>query len=111
MFHVPEKFRVLPEEPYYENNGVFRVPVEGVILQVIASDGMGWEHVSVSLRKRTPLWEEMCAVKNLFWDTDDLVIQFHPDQDTYKNLHPHCLHLWRKYDSNDYCERPPLVLV
>lgn len=29
-------------------------------LNVVWSFGGGWEHVSVSLRKRTPTWEEMC---------------------------------------------------
>jgi hypothetical protein len=38
------------------NNGAFRVPGG---LRVIASDGEGWDHVSVSLPDRCPTWEEM----------------------------------------------------
>jgi hypothetical protein len=27
-----------------------------------------WKHVSVSTRRRVPNWQEMCFVKDLFWD-------------------------------------------
>lgn len=55
----------------------------GTDLKVIACDGTdaearGWEHVSVSVRHRTPNWTEMCWVKDLFWEDDETVIQFHP---------------------------------
>lgn len=64
-------------------------------------DGAQWEHVSVaymdSLRK-TPTWEEMCAVKDIFWREDEEVHQIHPKAQDYvhgvgnmKNV----LHLWR----------------
>ena len=44
----------------YGNNGAFRVPIGGnKSAFVIASDGMGWDHVSVSLKKRCPIWSEM----------------------------------------------------
>jgi len=33
---------------------------------VIASDGMDWEHVSVSLPNRTPNWREMGLSKIYF---------------------------------------------
>ncbi len=56
----------------------------------------GWEHVSVSTRRRTPNWIEMCFVKDLFWTEDECVIQFHPPRSEYVNNHPNCLHLWRQ---------------
>jgi hypothetical protein len=37
----------------------------------------------------------MCYIKDLFWDKDDCVIQYHPAQSEYVNLHKHTLHLWR----------------
>ena len=64
-------------------------------LDVIFSDGLGWEHVSVSTRGRCPNWPEMCLVKNLFWSPEDCVIQYHPPEAEYVNDHPYCLHLWR----------------
>ena len=62
---------------------------------MIAYDGQGWEHVSVSLSHRTPNWREMCFIKDLFWDEEDVVIQYHPKKSEYVNLHNNYLHLWR----------------
>jgi hypothetical protein len=84
-------------------NGVFSMKSGDVFLYCVASDGMGWEHVSVSLResprlgsiKRCPTWEEMCLVKNRFWDKDDTVMQLHPPECDYVNQQPYCLHLWK----------------
>lgn len=110
MMHVPEQFR-LPEfsDASYGNNGMFLVPFETFEFQVIASDGEGWEHVSVSLRNRTPNWREMCFIKDLFWDEEDCVVQFHPPKSAYVNNHEHCLHLWRPIRAE--VPQPPSILV
>jgi hypothetical protein len=68
----------------------------------------GWEHVSISTRRRPPNWQEMCFVKDLFWSEDECVIQFHPPRSEYVNNHPHCLHLWRHIDGH---KLPPSILV
>ena len=110
MFRVPEKFRIktgpLGSTKAYGNNGAFQLTVD---LFAIASDGEGWEHVSVSRKDRTPTWEEMCTVKNLFWEDEDVVIQFHPAKSQYINNHPYCLHLWRRADAQ--YDLPPSCLV
>src|SRR5262245_7855102 len=88
------------EGPYGTQRGVagaYRLKRNGVELLIIASDGMGWEHVSVSTEFRPPLWEEMCWVKDLFWGEDECVLQYHPPRTQYVNVHPHCLHLWKPY--------------
>lgn len=83
------------------------------ILQVIVSDGAltEWEHVSICIpdRKRCPTWEEMCYIKDLFWDAHETVLQFHPKETDYINQHPFVLHLWRKV-GEDF-ELPPINLV
>lgn len=79
-------------------NGVFMVRRKGIVLRMIASDGDGWEHVSVSTTTRCPTWEEMCFVKGLFFTPDEAVIQYHPPEEEYVNNHPYCLHLWRPTD-------------
>jgi hypothetical protein len=101
MFHAPEKHRIrtgrFRSGPRDGNNGAFWIrslKLERPLL-VIASDGLGWEHVSVSLPERTPTWEEMAFVKALFWDPEDAVMELHPPRSQYINNHPHCLHLWR----------------
>ncbi len=83
-------------------NGAFGFAVTGEAKLVfcIASDGMGWQHVSVSFgpNRKTPSWEIMCKVKELFFEPEDCVIQLHPPESTYVNNHPGCLHLWRCTD-------------
>jgi hypothetical protein len=104
MFRTPERSRVIESavdlmgDP---TNGRFEVEsVEpGWSLLIIASDGDGWEHVSVHARRgqqtRTPTWKEMTFVKSLFWEDEDVVVQFHPRRSEYVNTHPNVLHLWR----------------
>lgn len=81
---------------------------------MIACDGdeTGWEHVSVSLPespKKCPSWDEMCIVKKLFWDDDECVVQFHPQESEYVNIHPGVLHLW-KFVSSTF-PTPPRICV
>jgi len=99
----------LGKSPPGENYGFFIVEICGVELWVIASDGFGWDHVSVSCDNRCPTWDEMCFVKELFFGDDETVIQFHPKMSKYINQMPFCLHLWKRQGS-DY-ELPPAKLI
>lgn len=98
----------------YGFNGAFgfNVPGEARLVCCIASDGLGWQHVSVSFGKnhKTPSWEVMCAVKALFWDDEDVVIQLHPEKSKWINNHPGCLHLWRCTDGREQ-PLPPSMMV
>lgn len=97
------------------NNGCFisASPEPGWALFFIASDGLGWEHVSVHARRgertRTPTWKEMAFIKRLCLDAEDVVMQLHPRESEYVNLHPHCLHLWRPTGAE--IPTPPALLV
>ena len=98
-FHVPEKYRFEPKgmPKGDDHNGCFVIPLKhSQQVMVIASNGMGWEHVSVSRRDRCPTWSEMCQIKDMFWDATDCVVQYHPPHSEYVNNHPNCLHLWRQ---------------
>ena len=73
---------------------------EPAMLKIICSDGKdekaeNFEHVSVSLRNRTPTWAEMVWVKNQFWLPEEACFQLHPAVKDYVNHHPYCLHIWR----------------
>lgn len=125
----PEKFRITPEIAHrvrvplqlastheHGGNGVFFVPYIGNILRVIASDGQDappelpkWEHVSVSLPNRCPTWDEMCFIKDMFFEPEEAVMQLHPRQSEYVNCHPHTLHLWRPVDVA--IPEPPAIYV
>jgi hypothetical protein len=92
------------------NNGQFLIPLSSLVDRIWAlcmvSDGEGWEHVSVSVYRsdtirgrtaldRCPTWEEMCQVKDLFWQPEEATVQFHPRRSQYRNLHQYVLHIWR----------------
>ena len=80
-----------------ETCGAFLVPspIDRAPMRVIASSGFGWDHVSVSRRNRCPNWQEMEHVKRLFFNDDEVAVQYHVAVANHINLHPHCLHLWR----------------
>jgi hypothetical protein len=112
-FRVPELARLIagpmgtpPNSGLY---GAFVVssPEPGWTLALICDDGtnadvpesLGWEHVSVNAirgkQSRPPSWKEMAFVKDLCWEDEDVVVQYHPRRSEYVNAHPHVLHLWR----------------
>lgn len=110
--HAREQSGAYASLPYSGPNGRFRIECNGVMLLVLASNGMGWEHVSVSVltgKKRCPTWEEMVFIKDLFWDPEEIVVQFHPRHSMYVNFHPYVLHLWRE-TGKDF-NAPPSILV
>lgn len=109
MKKAPEEFRLqkhplLSSDSSYGNNGFFIFPhprIDKYSINCQVSDGLGWEHVSVtissSIRKvdRCPTWGEMCWVKAQFWTGEEAVMQLHPPEGGYVNQHHLCLHLWR----------------
>lgn len=103
MFKLPEQYRKksgpMASDSSHENNGMCEIHRGRTTLFAMCSDGMGWQHVSVSCisegKDRTPTWAEMCYIKDLFWTKDECVIQYHPAESEYINMHKHCLHLWK----------------
>lgn len=94
-------------------NGAFKVYVSGRSFFCIASSGGGWEHISISpcnrKRQTCPTWDEMCAIKDLFFEPEETVVQYHPPKSDYVNMHPYCLHLWRSTEIE--MPRPPAIFV
>jgi hypothetical protein len=88
----PEKYRIAGDEG---QDGAFVIPYEGRGLRIIASTGMEWDHVSVSLLTRCPNWKEMSFIKDIFWNDSQTVMQLHVPKKDHINYHPFCLHLWR----------------
>lgn len=114
-FRVPNEHRIrcghYGSSNSYGNNGAFRVPARPgkPPFFVIASDQMGWDHVSVSLPDRCPTWQEMCRIKDLFWADGDAVMQLHPPRADWVNNHRFCLHLWRPQGTS--IPLPPSIMV
>ena len=51
----------------------------------IFSTGCGFEHLSVSTTDRCPTWGEMCYMKDIFWNDDEICMQLHPKKEEYVN--------------------------
>lgn len=104
----------MPSSPSDGFNGEFIFPIAGEARSVhcIASDGFGWQHVSVSfgISTATPSWDLMCKVKDLFWEEEDVVVQFHPKKSEYVNIHQGCLRMWRCTDGREH-PTPPHWMV
>lgn len=117
--HTLDKFRCSEtEQSFYgyhgdNGNGCFKVLVNGRSFFVIASNGGGREHVSVSPRNKKrntyPTWEEMCEIKDMFFEPEEVVLQYHPPKSDYVNNYPFCLHLWRPINAE--IPMPPRAFV
>ncbi len=60
----------------------------------------GMEHVSIeAISRRLPTWNEMCEVKDIFWNDEEEVVQIHPKKSEYVNI-TEALHLWRPIDGD-----------
>lgn len=105
---VPECYLSTEAEGF---NGVFRFMLDGKQIRCLASDGMGRRHVSVSIEydRRCPTWDIMCKIKDLFWEPEDCVVQYHPTKSQYVNMHKSCLHLWQP--TEEKLPQPPSIMV
>lgn len=105
----------MASKPEYGFNGAFVVKRDHRTKFVcIASTGGGWDHVSVEVKmrgslRRLPTWEEMCWIRKLFFEDEEIVVQYHPPKSQYVNVHPFVLHLWR--DQRGAIPLPPLRYV
>jgi len=96
-------------------NGLFFIPGrrlpseygESVFLKVVASDGFGWDHVSVLGPNREATNQEMEDVRRLFWHRSEVVVEYHDPMVGIPEMtgQPRARHLW----SAQGCEviRPP----
>ena len=94
-----------------ETCGCFKTSVGKTEFWAIASQEGGWEHVSISPAKkmRCPTWEEMTAIKNLFFEPDEIVLQYIMPESKNINIHKNCLHMWRP--QNEKIPMPPTYMV
>ena len=83
--------------------------INSVTFAVIASWGGGWDHVSVSLPNRCPIWPEMDFIKSVFWHPNEVVMQLHITSKRKINVHPYCLHMWKPQTKT--IPLPPRVFV
>lgn len=111
--NIEKRKQVMPDVFRRSLAGIFEIPLNSKeTTLVIADNGVSsseWEHVSVSTSTRCLTWEEMCKIKDLFFNDDEVVIQIHPAKKNYVNVHNFCLHLWKPKSEN--LPLPPSYLV
>lgn len=78
-------------------------------LNFIFSWGCGFEHLSVSTPVKCPTWEQMCFMKDIFWDEEEVCMQLHPKKSEYINNMPYCLHIWKSIDKE--IPTPPSIML
>ena len=81
------------------SNCMFTFTYNGTPMMVVASNGGGWDHISVSAQGRCPTWDEMERVKRLFFRDNEVAFQLHVPPRNHINNHPYTLHLWRPHDA------------
>ena len=81
---------------------IFELPVRGFdermnreMVEVRLGCNDSWEWAAVLTNYRCPTWEEMDEVKGAIWDEEDCVMQLHPPESEYVNIHQYTLWLWR----------------
>ena len=94
------------EAPNDGMGGHYYDSISGKNLNFIFSYQMGWEHLSVSMPSRTPTWDMMCRMKDIFWNDDETCVEYHPAKNQYVNNHPHCLHIWRPVNNDQFFNEP-----
>ena len=79
------------------DSALVKLPDCGTCTVVWGNNENGMEHVSVSpLKKfRIPSWDDMCALKDIFFYNEEEAYQVHPKKSDYVNIKQNCLHLWR----------------
>lgn len=87
-----------PEEIGDEHNGFFFMDILGRNFYIGASvSSNGLQHISVSAPGKgriVPTYEEICEIRNKFFEPSEQVIHFFDVDSKDINLNEKCLHLW-----------------
>lgn len=100
---------IMNEEGIIRVDGNFFDPVSQKRYYTIFTSSLGWEHASVSQHNKTPTWDIMCRVKDVFWSGEECCIEYHPKEEDYINMHEHCLHIWKPIGVE--IPMPPSIMV
>lgn len=84
---------------YHTYEGVIKCKQFSGTVEFGYDEGGLMEHVSVNpIEDKTPSWETMCLIKDMFFYPEEDAIQYHPKASNYFHGFDgtqHCLHLWR----------------
>ena len=68
--------------------GLIKLPDCGTCSVMFGENEDGWEHVSVSPKHKykIPTWNDMCVLKDIFFDDEEEVYQIHPKKSEYESF-------------------------
>ena len=89
--------------------GAFLFQHKGTPILVVATTGVGWDHVSVSTPTRCPTWDEMEWIAKKFFRDDEVAMQLHVPASEHISNHRYCLHWWSPQGVE--IPLPPSILV
>lgn len=94
---ILENSKIWNYTPFPMNSAFVKLPDCGTCSVIWGNNEDGYEHVSVSPKKKfnMPTWNDMCALKDMFFKDDEEVYQIHPKKSEYVNVVENCLHLWK----------------
>lgn len=94
---ILENSKIWNYTPFPTNSAFIKLPDCGTCSVIWGDDEEGYEHVSVSPKKKfnMPTWNDMCVLKDMFFEDDEEVYQIHPKKSEYVNVMENCLHLWK----------------
>ena len=104
-----QRFLRNKDETLFNLAGTCYEPASGKSLFFKFTRSFGWEHLSVSLARKCPTWEQMCFMKDQFWNDDEVCYQLHPKKEDYVNNCEYCLHIWKPIDQE--IPTPPRIMV
>lgn len=116
-----DELKSLNSEPG-QREGAFVFLKGEVNLSVLVQISDGWEHVSVAgqtmqmvdnemkTQPVMPTWDDMSAIKAVFFEEEETVIQIHPPRSMNASAHDCTLHLWRPTGKVEF-PLPPESLV
>lgn len=83
--------------------GLIKLPDCGTCSVIWTRHDAEWEHVSVSPKHKfkIPSWEDMCRLKDVFFEDEEEVYQIHPPKSHYVNMRENCLHLWKPINEGE----------
>ncbi|HEX2101953.1 MAG TPA: hypothetical protein VHF69_14870, partial [Candidatus Synoicihabitans sp.] len=95
---LPAGWRVVAqgEDGFAATNEARKLRV--IVSDALEQDGRRWRHLSCSLEKRVPNYEELCLVKRIFIGDEREAYAVFPRKSHHVNIHPNCLHLWCPLD-------------
>lgn len=101
--------RKIEEEDVLRLEGYFFDPVNQKRYLVFFTVQYGWEHASCGTDTKTPTWDVMCRIKDIFWRPDECCVEYHPKEEDYVNMHEHTLHIWKEVGKE--FNTPPTIMV